>query len=179
MKKKIMALVDADGDCKDLVSIAADHLGQRVKYVKTGEEALAILENEMPNLAAIIVDVDPGIYGLTLLETISDLSDRPPILVITALEESYMKTVSRKHGATRCLGKPLTIRRLQSELRDVAESGALTSDRWGNLVPWQGEDKSKVSFRGIAAKLSPFTSKRDRGGRARNRKKYDSRKRNG
>jgi len=40
---------------------------------------------------------------------------------------------------------------------------SLDVDRWGNLVPWKGEDKSEVSFRGIAAKLSPTVSKREQG----------------
>ena len=168
MKKKIILLVDPDGDCKDLVSMAADRTGHLVKHVKTDKDALDRLEKELPRLALVIVDLDPDVHGLVLLEAIADRSDRPPTVVITGLEESYMKTVSRKHGATRCLGKPLTLRKLLSELRDVMEKGALTSDRWGNLVPWKGEDKSKLSFRGIAAKLSPTVSKRynsDRGRR--------------
>lgn len=174
MKKKIILLVDADGDCKDLVSVAADRIGHLVKHVKTDKEALDPLDKELPRLALVIVDLDPDVHGLVLLEAIARLSDRPPTVVITGLEESYMKTVSRKHGATRCLGKPLTLRRLQSELWDVVERGALTSDRWGNLVPWKGEDKSKLSFRGIAAKLSPTVSKRYNNDRGRGVVKNDS-----
>ena len=178
MKAKVILLVDADGDCKDVVSRAGDQIGHRVRHAKTDEQALGILDKEMPRLAVVIVDVDPGVHGLALLEAIASLRERPPVIVITALEESYMKTVSRKHGATRCLGKPLTVAKLQSELRDVVERGALTSDRWGNLVPWKGEDKIGLSFRGIAAKLSPVISKRHRGRRGGNRETNDSRRRN-
>ena len=178
MEGKIILLVDADGDSTDLVVRAGEQIGHIVKHARTDEQAIGILGKEMPRLAVVIVDVDPGVHGMVLLETITNLSERPPVIIITALEESYMETVSRKHGATRCLGKPLNCRTLQSELRDVIERGALTSDRWGNLVPWKGEDKSNLSFRGIAAKLSPTTSKRSRGRRAGNRKRHDTRKRN-
>ena len=66
----------------------------------------------MPRLALVIVDVDPGAHGLALLEAISGCADRPQIVVITALEETYMTPIARKHGASACLGKPITLQRL-------------------------------------------------------------------
>jgi len=91
-----------------------------------------------------------------LLEAISGCADRPPILVITALEETYMKPIAMKHGAAACLGKPITVQRLCSSLNDVSQR-LLTCDRWGNLTPSTVNEESNIRacFRGIAAKLSP------------------------
>lgn len=169
MKENVILLVDADGDCEDLVSEAAARTGRDVLTAKTSRQAIAILRNQMRRLELVIVDVDPGAHGLALLEAISGCADTPPIIVITALEESYMKPISQEHGATACLGKPITIPKLKSTLDDVSATWSLTSDRWGSLVPRPTEKTSSVKgrFRGIAAKLNPTVSSHKRSVRRR------------
>lgn len=156
MKEHSILLVDADGDSEAIVSEAANRTGRDVLVAKTSRDAFGILGDQMQRLEAIVVDVDPGAHGLALLEAISSCADRPPIVVITALEETYMEPISRKHGAAACLGKPTTVQRLTSTLR-VYSTRSLTSDRWGCLVPStiSNEIDINASFRGIAAKLSP------------------------
>ena len=157
MKEKIVLLVDADGDSEGFVSEAAARTDRGMVTAKTSREAFKIIRDELQRLELVIVDVDPGAHGLALLEAISGCADTPPIIVITALEESYMKPISQEHGAAACLGKPITIAKLKSTLDDVSATWSLTSDRWGSLVPRPTEKTSSVKahFRGIAAKLSP------------------------
>lgn len=156
MKENTILLVDADGDCEALVSAAANRAGRKVLAAKTSRDAFRILEDEMHWLDLVIVDVDPGAHGLALLEAITGCADRPQILVITALEEAYMIPIARKHGASACLGKPITVQRLGSALNQVLQR-SLTCDRWGSLVPSTADEKIdiKASFKGIAAKLGP------------------------
>jgi len=157
MKEKIVLLVDADGDSEGFVLEAAARTGRGVIMAKTSRDAFKIIRDELHRLDLVIVDVDPGAHGLALLEAISGCADTPAMIVITALEESYMKPISQEHGAAACLGKPITIAKLKSTLDKVSASWALTSDRWGSLVPRPTEKTSRVKarFRGIAAKLSP------------------------
>lgn len=157
MNKNIVLLVDADGDSEGFVSEAATRTGRGVLVAKTSRDAFKIIKGEMNRLELVIVDVDPGAHGLALLEAISGCAGAPPIIVITALEESYMKPISQEHGAAACLGKPITLARLKATLDHVSETWSLTSDRWGSLVPRPTEKTSSVKahFRGIAAKLSP------------------------
>jgi len=157
MKEKIVLLVDADGDSEGFVLEAAARTGRGVIMAKTSRDAFKIIRDELHRLDLVIVDVDPGAHGLALLEAISGCADTPAMIVITALEESYMKPISQEHGAAACLGKPITIAKLKSTLDEVSASWALTSDRWGSLVPRPTEKTSRVKarFRGIAAKLSP------------------------
>lgn len=160
MKKKIILLVDADRDCVDLVANAAARTDRDVLVAKTSNKAIAILRDQMRRLELVIVDVDPGAHALALLEAISGCGERPPIIVITALEETYMKSIAREHGAAACLGKPIAIGKLKSTINDVLEKRSLTSDRWGSLVP-RPIDKGlnvKAGFSAIAAKLSPAAS---------------------
>ena len=82
----------------------------------------------------MIVDVDPGSHGLALLEGISALHCRPPIIVLTALEESHMEPVVARHGAAACLGKPLSSARLCAVIEQVTggETHGESSDTWGH-----------------------------------------------
>ncbi|HEX7517415.1 MAG TPA: response regulator [Chthoniobacterales bacterium] len=171
MKENTVLLVDADGDSERIVSEAATRTGRDVLVAKTSRDAFKILGDQMQRLDLVIVDVDPGAHGLALLEAISGCADRPPIVVITALEETYMKPISMKHGAAACLGKPITIQKLCSSLNDVSQR-SLTCDRWGCLIPSTGNKELNLNacFSGIAAKLSPTVSSRGRSPRGRAKK---------
>ena len=114
MKKNSILLVDADGDCEELVALAAAQTGHESRWVKTSREAFAILGRQVRRFAAVIVDVDPGAHGLALLEAVSSCAERPPMLVLTALEETYMESIAKRHGAATCLGKPISLTKLRA-----------------------------------------------------------------
>ena len=156
MKENTILLVDADGDCEALVSAAANRAGRKVLVAKTSRDAFWILEDQMKRPDLVVVDLDPDTHGLAFLEAISACADRPQVLVITPLEEAYMIPIARKHGASACLGKPITVQRLSSALNHVLMR-SLTCDRWGSLVTSTPDEKIdiKASFKGIAAKLGP------------------------
>src|ERR1044071_7678705 len=133
--KQIVLLIDADGDCEDTVSEVAAREGYDTHRVKTSREAFALLQGRFYSLRLIVVDVDPGAHGLAVMEAITSCADRPPLLVLTALEESYMKPIARAHGAAGCLAKPLDARKLSTLLRRLIEKQHLSADRWGHPLP--------------------------------------------
>jgi DNA-binding response OmpR family regulator len=166
MKENVVLLVDADGDSVGIVLEAAARTGHTARLAKTSREAFEILKREIRRLDIVIVDVDPGAHGLALLEAISGCAERPPIIVVTALEETYMKPIAAEHGAAACLGKPIRIETLKSTLDAVSakKSRTLTCDRWGSLIPSPLHKglNVKSNFRGIAAKLSAIPTKKER-----------------
>jgi DNA-binding response OmpR family regulator len=158
-RENVLLLVDADGESEGIVLKAAARTGRDVLLVRTSRDAFRILQNEMRRLDAVIVDVDPGAHGVALLEAISGCADRPPIVVITALEETYMKPIALEHGAAACFGKPILNEKLSSALNAVSTQSR-TCDRWGCLIPSRvSHDLNvKACFSGIATKLSPTIS---------------------
>ena len=163
MEDKSLLLLDADSDCERLLSEVAAHTDFRVLLAKTSRDAFEIIRKEFANLKMIVVDVDPGAHGIALLEAISACAERPPMIVVTALEEIYMQPIAAEHGAAACLGKPLRLERMLSTIEEVSQHHGLTSDRWGSLIPPPAKKwiETKARFRGIATKLSP-TKRRDK-----------------
>ncbi|MEO8044174.1 MAG: response regulator [Spartobacteria bacterium] len=135
MKEKLILLVDADADCGGIVLEAAAHTAHGVRLSRDSGEAFRFLSREFDEIDALMVDVDPGSHGLALLAAISALHCRPPIIVLTALEESHMEPVVARHGAAACLGKPISIDRLCAAIDRVTggETHAESSDTWGHL----------------------------------------------
>lgn len=161
MKSNLILLVDADGDCDALASAAAALIGLEAKWVETSRDAFPLFEHHLTDFAVVLVDVDPGAHGLALLEAISGCGERPPMIVLTGLEESYMNPIACEHGAALCLSKPISPGRLSAALRDLCAGGVSSCDRWGHPVPAPiGSGSSvKAAVRGIAAKLSAAAPK--------------------
>ena len=164
MKKSSILLVDADGDCEELVAQAAAQTGHELRRVKTSGEAFTILGRQIRHLAAVIVDVDPGAHGLALLEAINSCAERAPMLVLTALEETYMEPIAKKHGALACLGKPIGSAKLRVTLRNMCVQLSPSSDSWGHLTtpPVDRGLKVKAAVRGISRKMSISATKNRR-----------------
>ncbi len=135
MKEKIILLVDADADCGGAVLEAASRLGHGVRLSRDSGEAFRFFEREFDRVDSLIVDVDPGDRGLALLTAVSALHRRPPILVLTALEESHLEPVVAHYGAVGCLGKPISIDRLHAAIERITrpeEEDEISSDPWGH-----------------------------------------------
>ena len=153
---KMVLLVDADGDCEAGLSGIMRDGDYEVVLAKTSREAFEIIRSELWRLDLIVIDVDPAAHGLALLEAISACAQRPPIIVVTALEEVYMRPIAASHGAAACLGKPLKGPTLSAACERISANKCLTCDRWGSLVPHSCHHLTDVRnrFKGIATKLS-------------------------
>ena len=134
MKDKLILLVDADADCGGLVLEAAARTARGVRLSHDSGKALRFLTHEFDQIDLLIVDVDPGSHGLALLEAVGALHRRPPIIVLTALEESHMEPIVAQHGAAACLGKPISLNLLVAAIERIVgrEHGMESSDSWGH-----------------------------------------------
>ncbi len=143
MKANLILLVDADADSLGFVLEAAARTGHGVRVAQTSAEAFQLLTKELRHLDVVIVDVDPGAHGMALLEAVSGCHDKPPLLVLSGFEETYMAPVARRHGAAACLCKPFSIDTLHRTLDRVIANAPPRAeftwcDKWGSPCehPW-------------------------------------------
>lgn len=136
---KTILLVDADADLAGEVLEAAAKTGHAVRLAKTSRDAFQVLSDESEDVDLAIVDVDPGTHGMAPLEAIGAREQHPPVIVMTALEESYVKPIAERHGASACLAKSVSIEKLRSTIDEapLASRRIVRSDLWGHLCKEQ------------------------------------------
>lgn len=136
MKANVILLVDADPDSAEIVALAALKSRHHVIRADTSREAFRILNGGLDEVDVVVVDLDPGVGGLALLEAIDASPTAPPVIILTSLEEVYRTPIGAEHGAAACLGKPFTVEKLASVIAQVSAPGrrsaAWSSDRWGH-----------------------------------------------
>jgi len=118
MKNPTILVVDDEEKLLDLITFRLQHLGYRVLAAKGGEEALAILGAEHPDL--IILDIAmPGMDGLSVCARVksSQAFASTPILMLTA--RSGVDDVNRAMtmGADDYIVKPYDPAVLETKLR--------------------------------------------------------------
>jgi len=103
--------------------------------MQTSKEFFHFCNEDFENVTAIVLDVDPGMHGMAILEALDACENTPPIIVVSALEEHCLSPVVQRHGAMACLGKPLSLTRLGRALDQAGERAAAPRcDLWGHIT---------------------------------------------
>jgi DNA-binding NtrC family response regulator len=79
--------------------------GARVRLAHTGDEALALLEAEEPDLAILDIRM-PAPDGLAVLQQIREQGNDIPVIMVTAQESSTLTIEAMQHGAYDYIRKP-------------------------------------------------------------------------
>ncbi|MFH1091328.1 MAG: sigma-54 dependent transcriptional regulator, partial [Pseudomonadota bacterium] len=102
--------------------------GYTVKTAVSGEEALAMIKDEMPDL--VITDVRlPGMDGLEAFKAIREIDRKLPVIIMTAYGTTEMAIEATKHGAYDYLLKPFEIPDMLSLIKQALETGRLMRSR--------------------------------------------------
>jgi FixJ family two-component response regulator len=135
MKRNVVLVLDADADTARAVASAATTRNCDLRFVQTSKEFFQFCSEDFKNVAAIVLDMDPGVHGMAILEALDACENTPPIIVVSALEEHRLSSVVQRHGAMACLGKPLSFTRLARALDQAMESAvAPRCDLWGHVT---------------------------------------------
>ena len=135
MKRKIVLLVDADADTASSVLEAASMTNLDVRFARTSRDLFQLIYDGLEDVAVIVLDVDPGVHGMAVLEALDAWGPAPPVIVISSLEEDGLKPVALAHGAQECFGKPVSDERLKMAIAKLAgtpEASACQCDVWGH-----------------------------------------------
>ena len=106
-------LISDDAEIERAVSDAARGTGHALTVARTSHEAVRLLAHGFQGFTLILVDLDPGVHGVTLFSALDDCHGGAPVVVLTGCEESYMTPLVMGRGAAGCLGKPVTASRFR------------------------------------------------------------------
>lgn len=118
-----------------LVAAAATMVGRGLRQVSNARDAIEILAKDLGEFDVIVIDADPEIHPMSILEVVAGRKHRPPVIVLTGLEEEYMCGVVAEHGAAACIGKPFTATTLVEvidELFPTETRHVQSCDLWGH-----------------------------------------------
>lgn len=117
MDPRTVLIVDHAEDFREAL-VPALTPGFRVRCCDRGDEALALLASEKPDL--LILDLKlPGLEGISLLER---LKDRPPVLVVTALINPYVQGKLMELGVEYAILKPCPIQSVADRAFDLVRA---------------------------------------------------------
>ena len=135
MKRNVVLVLDADADTARAVASAATTRNYDLRFVQTSKEFFHFCREDFENVVAIILEIDPGMNGMAILEASDVCENTPPIIVVSTLGEHRLGPVVQRHGAMACLGKPLSFTRLGRALDQAMESAvAPRCDLWGHVT---------------------------------------------
>jgi two-component system nitrogen regulation response regulator GlnG len=111
---KLLVVDDEQSICWGL-SRLGDDLGHRVTIASSAEEALEIVQREVPDV--IVLDVRlPGMDGLAAMEHLRERAGDVPIIVITAYGDLRTAVAAVRQGAFDYIVKPFDVQRVRQAL---------------------------------------------------------------
>ena len=107
----IVAIVDDDGDVRDVLDALLKSAGHTVKTYTSGRQLLD--DPELSEVACLIVDQKmPEMTGLDLLRALDSAGHTIPSLLVTGLPDSRVAAEARALGAIDVLSKPIDFGKL-------------------------------------------------------------------
>jgi two-component system, OmpR family, alkaline phosphatase synthesis response regulator PhoP len=139
-RKKFVLIVEDEEDIRELVSYHLLKEGYQVAGVASGEEALAVVEKQVPDL--ILLDVMlPGIDGFAVCQRLraSPKTAEVAVMMLTAKSEEADIVRGLNHGAEDYVTKPFSPRVLMARIRAALR-------RQVAAVPADDEDEDDGDF---------------------------------
>jgi DNA-binding response OmpR family regulator len=106
-----------------------------VRFARNSGALFQLILYGLSDVAVIVLDVDPGVHGMALLEALDAWGPAPPVIVVSSLEEAHLHPVALGHGAKECLGKPVSIGRMKEAIAQLAQGASACGhrcDAWGH-----------------------------------------------
>jgi FixJ family two-component response regulator len=107
----IVAIIDDDGDVRDVLDALLESAGHTVKTYTSGQQLLD--DPELGDIACIVVDQKmPEMTGLDLLRRLDAIGHTIPSLLITGLPDQAVRREALALGAIDLLSKPIDFEKL-------------------------------------------------------------------
>ncbi len=117
---KRILIVDDDPDIRKSLPGGLSALGAEIATAKDGEDALAKVASEPPDM--VLTDVRmPGLDGVELLRLLRDRAPTVDVILMTAYDDMPTVVAGMREGARDFLVKPLDLHDLRRVVREVFE----------------------------------------------------------
>jgi DNA-binding response OmpR family regulator len=153
MKRNVVLLIDGDADTAGAVMEATAETDLDVRFARTSKDAFHLFAGGLDDVAIIVLDVDPGVHGMAVVEALNTWRPVLPLIVVSSLEEAHLKPVAVAHGAQACFGKPVSAARLKTAMVRLAQrptARASRCDQWGHscadCIEPQRPDPREIKF---------------------------------
>lgn len=125
MKRCKVLLVDDEAEFAATLAERLTLRGMDARTASRGEEALALLESDPPDVVVLDVMM-PGLGGIQVLQRIKRQYPKIQVILLTGMTAAVEAEEARRLGAFDCLMKPLRIDEL---IRVIGEAVAVGGER--------------------------------------------------
>jgi DNA-binding NtrC family response regulator len=136
MKANALLISKEASDSNATIAEAAARAGLSLLQAPDAKRAFELLRSGLAEIDLVIIDVDPGIHSMAILEAIAARDTSPPVIVVTGFEQFEMAPIARRHGAAACIAKPFTASELVARIEEVCPvdyaSSSCNCDAWGH-----------------------------------------------
>src|SRR6267142_5769552 len=128
MPKSRILVIDDEAAIRDSLKMTLEYDGYEFIGAATGQEGLALVEREAPDLVLLDVKM-PGMDGLDVLERLRSMNETLPVVMISGHGTTATAVEATKKGAVDFLDKPFeSTERLLVTLRNALEQGQLRTE---------------------------------------------------
>jgi two-component system nitrogen regulation response regulator NtrX len=127
MLKSRILVVDDEAAIRDSLKMTLEYEGYEFLGAATGQEGLALIEREGPDLVLLDVKM-PGMDGLEVLDRIRALNDALPVVVVSGHGTISTAVEATKKGAFDFIEKPFASDRVLVSLRNALDQRRLRDE---------------------------------------------------
>jgi OmpR family response regulator RpaB len=124
LKQKTILVADDDPDSVVIITLRLEAGDYRVTAAHDGEECMAFLESEQPDLLLLDVMM-PRLNGYGVLMKLGELREaypkleNMPVIVFTASHDAGVRIMMEKHQISGFITKPFEPKELMAKIRDA------------------------------------------------------------
>src|SRR5438874_6329197 len=127
MPKSRILVVDDEAAIRDSLRMTLEYEGYEFVGAATGQEGLALVEREAPDLVLLDVKM-PGVDGLEGLDRLRAMNEALPVVVISGHGTISTAVEATKKGAFDFIEKPFASERVLVSLRNALDQGRLRDE---------------------------------------------------
>src|ERR1043165_2110778 len=127
MPKSRILVIDDEAAIRDALKMTLEYEGYEFIGAATGQEGLALVEREAPDLVLLDVKM-PGMDGIEVLDRLRAMNDALPVVVISGHGTISTAVEATKKGAFDFIEKPFASERVLVSLRNALDQRRLRDE---------------------------------------------------